>query len=74
MKTKYVTMSGNYGCIPDDTQDFDSYKDAFDYLINTFEIDEESVLGKELYQAGYIDLIPSQNYGAQYCEIQTTKF
>jgi len=74
MKTKYVTFSGNCGCLPDDTQDFDSYKDAYDYLINTFNIDEESTLGQELYQAGYIDLIPSQNYGAEYCEISTIKF
>jgi hypothetical protein len=63
---EYITMNGNYGCIPDNSESFETYEDACEYLITLFELDEN--LAKTLVDTGYLDL-PSSIFGADYCEI-----
>ena len=65
--TAYVTSNGNYGCLPDNVETFESYKDACAYLSNLFELDEEQE--KYLHAYGYLDL--GITYGADYCSIDT---
>ena len=62
----YLTMNGNYGCLPDNTQVFTSKKDAIEYLTNLFHLDKKQV--KELKECMHLDLNPQKD-SAQYCEI-----
>lgn len=65
---KYITMNGNYGCIPDCVEEFETMNDAIDFLVSLFELGRrrKAVLKTDLY----LDLNPKRD-GADYCEIIT---
>jgi len=67
---KFITMNGNYGCIPDNSEEFDTFEDAYSYLVELFDL-EGTDSASTLKKTGYTDL-PYFVAGADYCEIART--
>lgn len=70
MKVAYLTMNGNVGCLPDNSQVFTSRKAAIEYLIDLFNLPRRGAFARNLRQDGIVYFgMASAIYGAQYAEI-----
>ena len=66
-KEHFITMSGSYGCIPDNIATFERKADAIYHIICTFELALYGRKADDLRKTGYTDL--GGDYGADYAEI-----
>jgi hypothetical protein len=71
MEKHYIAMNGQYGCIPDSCECFDTLEDAVSYLADLYEIAENEQI-KKLTNERFLQIYTADKglMSNEYCEIQ----